>query len=426
MTNSNQIDKNRPNTSTVAVIGAGIIGINCALALQEQGYQVTLFDKSGIGEECSKGNAGHFATEQVFPLSDPALFWQLPKMLIDPLGPISLSPKYFVKAIPWFAKFMLNMRSRPYQENTKALQALNQHAIDCYKDVLKKAQCEYLITCKGSLLVFESTDITEIKKIHQHYLDAGISVTLLNKVQAMSLEPALNSNITHALYFTDVAHTINPHQLCFALAEYANQLGAKFLRADISDIKQDNDSVSITANDEIQVFDKAVIATGAWSKSLMKRLGYKLPIEAERGYHYELSAHQDLNRPVASAERKFIITPMEHSLRLAGTVEYAGLTGKPNYQRAVMLKEHAKHVLKKLPKEQKGAENIQWMGPRPSTPDSLPVICQAPKHKNIFVAAGHQHLGLTQGAITGKLIAQLISKQPTDIDVKPFCLSRFN
>lgn len=174
-------------------------------------------------------------------------------------------------------------------------------------------------------------------------------------------------------------------------------------------------------------FDQLVIATGAWSKPLLGSIGYKLPIEAERGYHYQLGQGVHLNRPVASAERKFIITPMSDGLRLAGTVEFSGLNAKPNYRRAMALFNHAKYLLKQMPNELPGDQELyQWQGARPSLPDSLPVIGKAPKHDNIYLALGHQHLGLTQGTITAKLIHQCITKQETDIDISPFAISRFN
>jgi D-amino-acid dehydrogenase len=178
-------------------------------------------------------------------------------------------------------------------------------------------------------------------------------------------------------------------------------------------------------------FDQVVIATGAWSTSLLKQLNYKLPIEPERGYSLDLPEDVEqprLNRPVASAERKFIMTPMAHGLRLSGTVEFAGLTQKANMQRADMLYQHAEKMLENItPFSKENANDEQrWLGFRPSLPDSLPVIGKAPKHSNITLALGHQHLGLTLGAITGKLIGQIIDNQDTDIDIEPFCVSRFN
>ncbi len=436
----NSNNKSSAAPRSVAVIGAGIIGVNCALELQSLGFQVTLIDKSGIGEGCSKANAGHFATEQVFPLAEVSLLWQLPKLLFNPLGPMALSPKYFPKALPWFLKFIGNMFTTKRAKNSQALRAINQHAIDYYKPLLRAAGAEHLLTTKGSLLVFESKNRNDAVKAFEHYKSAGIAVKLLDRAQTLLLEPNLSANIHYSLYFTEVAHTANPFEICQVLSQQALQIGAQQIHAAVSDINPVNDQVEIsmqssadtTSSPEVrtQVFDAVVIATGAWSKPLLAKLGYKLPIEAERGYSLDLAKNSSpqLNRPVASAERKFIITPMSHGLRLAGTVEFAGLEAPENMQRADMLFENAKHLLTELPHSCKKDSNEEkrWMGCRPSLPDSLPVIGQATKHNSIYFALGHQHLGLTLGAITGKLIGQVMSNQKTDIDISPFSIKRFN
>ena len=426
------------NNKKIAVIGAGIVGINCALALQMQGYQVTLIDKEGIGMGCSKGNAGHFATEQVFPLAEPSLLKQLPKMLLDPLGPVALSPTHFIKAIPWFIQFFKNMAPKKRAYNSTALKSLNKKAIDYYKPLLAAANAQHLLINNGSLLVFEKTAYKEVLAMHQHYQQAGIAVELLNQAQAFALEPNLHSNINHALYFTEVGHTCDPLAICVALADYAKSLGMEFKKLAVENITESRSGVVVigemkSGNYETGYYDRCVVATGAYSKNLLKDLGYHLPIEAERGYSLSVQIQENqpalLSRPVASAERKFIITPMHKMLRLSGTVEYAGLAAKANNKRADMLLKNAEFILKKLP-EQALSDNDndrqRWMGCRPSLPDSLPVICQAPQHSNIFFALGHQHLGLTQGAITGKLISQLVNGQKTDIDVSPFDIARFN
>jgi len=426
------------DTQKIVVIGAGIVGVNCALALQMQGYQVTLIDKEGIGSGCSKANAGHFATEQVFPLAEPALLMQLPKMLLDPLGPVALSPKHVIKSLPWFIQFFNNMRAKKRANNSTAIKALNKQAIEYYKPLLQAANAPHLLITNGSLLVFENTAFKDVVAMHEHYQQAGIAVELLNSEQTLALEPNLNNNIRHALFFTEVGHTGDPLAICTALADYANSLGMEFKQLSVDSIEQTESGVVINKMNDNLNFDYCVVAAGAWSKNLLKGLGYHLPIEAERGYSLSISLTENesalLSRPVASAERKFIITPMDNMLRLSGTVEYAGLDAKPNNKRADMLLKNAEFVLDKLPEQvstlnensmhEKNGD--RWMGCRPSLPDSLPVICQAPQHQNIFFALGHQHLGLTQGAITGKLIGQLVSGQETDIDVTPFCISRFN
>ena len=205
-----------------------------------------------------------------------------------------------------------------------------------------------------------------------------------------------------------------------------------FQQSAVTELTQAETGVTVLTDLGSLTVDHCVVACGAWSKELLKGLSYHLPIEAERGYSLSLPINEQesalLSRPVASAERRFIITPMANTLRLAGTVEYAGLKARPNYKRAEMLKANAAFILKTLPEQEteQKSEQEAWMGCRPSLPDSLPVICQAPNHDKIFFALGHQHLGLTQGAITGKLIGQLVTKKKTEIDVSPFCISRFN
>lgn len=415
----------------IAVIGAGIIGVNCAAELQKLGFQVTLLDKENIGEGCSKGNAGHFATEQVFPLAEVSLLWQLPKLLLDPLGPVRLSPLYLPKAIPWFIKFIANMFASKRAKNGAVLKTLNKHAIDYYKPLLKAAGAEHLLTTKGSLLVFEDTLLSVVKKQYHHYADAGIPVQLLNREQTLELEPNLSNKIQHALFFTDVGHTVDPQEVCIAIADYAKSLGCQYRQFRVDKIKYNQDSIELINSNETLSFDQVIIATGAWSKSLLKQLNYKLPLEVERGYSLNLAndiQDDELSRPVASAERRFIMTPMSHGLRLAGTVEFAGLHKKANMQRADMLYQHAEQLLNKLPSfnPKEADDEKRWLGFRPSMPDSLPVLGRAPEHSNICFALGHQHLGLTLGAITGKLIGQIMTDVATDIDIKPFSISRFN
>lgn len=423
-----EIDNSEKN---IAVIGAGIIGINCALELQSLGFQVTLIDKSGIGEGCSKANAGHFATEQVFPLAEPNLLWKLPKLLLDPLGPVSLSALHLPKALPWFGQFIINMSASKRAKNSEALKTLNKNAINYYKPLLKEAQAENLLTLKGSLLVFEKSSDKTIERQFQQYKNAGVDVLLLDRQQTLLLEPNLSKNINASLYFTKVGHSVDPRGICIKLAALACRKGCVLHQSEILHISHNNSGVSLTTPNEILQFDHVVIASGAWSKNLLKPLGYDLPIESERGYSLDLppsAQEHQLSRPVASAERKFIITPMSHGLRLAGTVEYAGLNKSANMKRADMLFKNAQYVLAALPKynPDEAKSSQKWMGHRPSMPDSLPVIGQAPKHKNIFLALGHQHLGLTQGAITGKIIGQLISNKKSEIEISPFCISRFN
>jgi D-hydroxyproline dehydrogenase len=411
----------------VAIVGAGIIGINCAFELQRRGYDIILFDKAGIGEKCSKGNAGHFATEQVFPHANVDTLKQLPKLLISKTSPLSVSLLHLLKAMPWFAGFLLNARTSKYNVNKKALKQLNRHAIRHYQALLEHINAEHLLTSKGSLLVFENTPLANVEKIASKYLCEGIVLEILNRKQCKALEPNLSDNITSAIHFTEVAHTIDPYSLCQKIGQYILENGGTLIKKKVSKLDLDKNFATVYIEDNSYQFDQVVIATGAWAKELLKPLGYNVPIEAERGYHYQFSEHVPLNRPIVSAERQFILTPMQAGLRCAGTAEFSGLQSQPNVKRANILKEQARHLLNVAPDFfNPHKEQYQWSGERPSFPDSLPAIGKAYKHNNLYIAIGHQHLGLTLGAITGKLIGQVMTGEKTEVDLSPFCLSRFN
>ena len=415
----------KSNTKTVGIVGAGIVGICCALYLQRSGYKVTLIDGKGISQGCSKGNAGHFATEQVFPLADKSLLPQLPKMLLDPLGPFRIKLSYLFKAMPWFVRFLFNMQDKKVQSHTLALRSLNEKSIVAYQPLLDDADLGHLLSTKGSLLTFETTKQRQIEKLLGAFRAEGINLELLDRKQLEELEPGLDKRVKSAILFKDVAHTCDPELLSFELTKHFLKNGGEFIQQDVDLLQPHALGIEVKLKHKNLRFNKVVVATGAWSKQLVAPLGYKVPIEAERGYHLMLEQHKLLNRPVASAERKFIMTPMSAGLRLAGTVEFAGLNAKMNEKRADALLPHAKQLLPELA-EHVPSGNEKWMGCRPSLPDSLPVIGHAPRHKHLYFAFGHQHLGLTQGAITGKIISELIDNKPPSVDVSPFNINRFN
>ena len=408
----------------VGVIGAGIVGICTGLYLQKEGYTVTLIDRQGVAQGCSKGNAGHFATEQVFPLAELSLLSQVPRMLLDPAGPFRIRLMYLFRAIPWFLKFLMNMRRTRFSAHKEALKSLNRVALEAYEPLLDTEELQRMVEFKGSLLTFEGTSEQEVLQLKALFEAEDVSVDLLSGAQARELEPALSCNVSAALYFKDVAHTADPERFCQLLAEQFQRAGGAIRQQNIQCISPDNDGVTVLYEGGKTRFSKLILATGAWSKRLIKPLGYKLPLDTERGYHLNLNKPNPISRPIASAERKFIMTPMSHGLRLAGTVEFAGLKADMDPRRAKVLFPQATALLQTLP-EPAQHEGAIWMGMRPSLPDSLPVIGQAPKHRNLYFAFGHQHLGLTQGAITGQLITQMLSGKPTCVNPRPFCISRF-
>ena len=411
----------------MAVIGGGIIGLSCALHLQHSGWRVTIFDGKGMGNGASSGNAGHFAIEQVFPLADKALLPQLPGMLLDPLGPFRIRASYLPKAMPWFVRFLLAMRSSAVTRNTKAIRALNEAALAAYEPLLEWADADELMVRQGSLLAYENGALASLDRDRAHYAGEGVGVEALSGEAIRAMEPELAGQIRGGLWFTGAAHTLDPQRLCHKLASAFVAGGGEFVEADVSEVRVADGRARLYHQDGVQSFDSLLLSAGAHSKPLARQLGYDLPLETERGYHLMLPRKGLLTHAVASADRKFIMTPMADGLRLAGTVEFGGLAAMPDYRRADMLLTHAKAMLPALADVELSqlASEARWMGFRPSFPDSLPVMDKSKKHDNVYFALGHQHLGLTWGGISGRLMSQLINGEPTDLDMRPYRVDRF-
>ncbi len=406
----------------VVIAGAGVIGLSSAVFLQNAGFTVTLLDPAAPGSGCSYGNAGHFATEQVFGLAQPALLWQLPAMLLKADSPLRLRAGYLLQAMPWFIRFLANMAPKRRAAIQQALTGLNQHSLSSWQLLLQHCQARSLLQQHGALLVSEQPAARQLAAQYNAYRKAGIDVRLLPKASVQQLEPALNSTIACALDFTEVGHTPDPAAICQHLFNSFIRQGGQYLRHTLQQVVPGGKTQYLQTDQGELRCEKLVIAAGAASHLLCRQLGWKVPLEAERGYHLMVSAVA-LNRPVSSAERKFIMTPMHSGLRLAGTAEFAGLHSAADYRRADMLQQHAGALLRApvtpLP------VHCRWAGNRPSLPDSLPVLGACPRHKGIYYNFGHQHLGLTQAAFSAELLADCMHRRTTTIDLAPLRIDRF-
>jgi len=408
----------------IAVIGAGVVGVASACLLQQAGQRVLLIDKEPPGQGCSKGNAGHFATEQVLPLATPGLLTKIPGMLIDPLGPVAIRWPYLHRITPWMIRFLLNTRKKPYQAGAKAIQQLNEQSLDCWQRLLKMAGASEQLKIDGSLLVFERSDSflgyqSTLEQI-RHY---GVNAKVLNGDEARELEPALSPAVEHAVLFPETGHTSDPYKLTLSLLEFFRQCGGVVMQQEVQQLRTKGSGCEVTLSDKTLEVPKVLLATGAWSKKLLQQLsGVSVPLDTERGYHLMLPQAADkLQIPISSADRKFIMTPMDEGLRLAGTVEFGGLEAPANMQRAEMLLKHAKALIPGVSEEM----GERWMGFRPSLPDSLPVIDRIGSHGQFLLAFGHQHLGLTQAAVTAEAVLALHQQRSGPVNLQPYRLSRF-
>ncbi|MFM2587820.1 NAD(P)/FAD-dependent oxidoreductase [Vibrio sp. TBV020] len=409
----------------IAVVGGGVIGLCIALKLQLSGEDVTIFDKRGAGEGCSKGNAGHFATEQVFPLATPALLPQLPKMLLSPTSPVSVRFQDIHRTLPWMVRFLLKARKQSSKLATEALTSLNNVAMDNWFELLNQVGLSHLISMNGSLLTFESETLFDSYRPTLNSLrEQGVECLVWEQEKLRNELPNLSHAIKKGVFFPETGHTANPYKMCDEIRKAFKSAQGKWITEQVDDVFFDGDMGVVVTPTLSHEFDKVVIATGAESVPLVKKItGIKVPLQAERGYHLMVPELKNcLPFPVSSADRKFIMTPMENGLRLAGTVEYADIVSPPNMKRADMLKGLATGLLK--PECQLDTADEKWMGNRPSLPDSLPVI-DAVENGKVLLAFGHQHLGLTQAAITASLISDIHNESKPAINISPFALDRF-
>lgn len=418
----------KPNTKPapreITVVGAGIVGVATALYLQRDGHTVTLVDRDHPGEGCSRGNAGILAVDSVIPLAKTNNIKKIPRMLLDPLGPLCIRWRYLPHLTPWLLRFLACWRPRQFSASTRALAALALHALDAHHDLLKQAGALELIREKGYLFAYLTEkgflgDQSE-RELQRHY---GIQVEELSGAELRALVPALSPNLQRGVLFPNSGHTVNPFRLVQTLAEDFRRRGGTIKRANVTDVSiHDSKQVQIKTDTGPLSAEAIVIALGAWSGRLAARLGNAVPLDTERGYHVMLPTPEvELERPVLFDDYKFAATPMEDGLCLAGTVEFAGVDAPPNYERARILLERGRQMLPGI----RADGHSVWMGCRPSLPDSLPVIGRSPSHANVFFAFGHQHLGLTLSAITGRLIADQVAGRDGDIDLTPYRIDRF-
>ncbi|QJP95269.1 NAD(P)/FAD-dependent oxidoreductase [Pseudomonas fluorescens] len=417
------------NPYDIAVVGAGIIGVASALRLARQGLRVVVIDPQEPGHGASFGNAGHLATEQVFPIADSSIIKRLPAMLMDPMGPLRLDWKYLPRALPWFARLLLNLRSAPFQRTVAGLRALNESSLDAWQRLLKDIQRPELLKMEGSLLVFERPDSrTALEALQQRLQQQQVPVDWWQAGAVRETAPQLSERIQGGLFFPNTGHFIDPHRVVRELVEAAKASGVQFVKQQVQGGQLNEHSVSLMTGTGTLSARQVLIACGAHSAKLTAALtGKNVPLDTERGYHLMLPhEHNRLPFPVTSLERKFIMTPMSEGLRLAGTVEFAGLEAPPTMARAWQL-----HRLSKgLFSEELSVEAATpWMGFRPSLPDSLPVIDRVCDGR-VLLAFGHQHLGLTQAAVTAEMVGGMVLPSTQDtariLPVRePYRLDRF-
>jgi glycine/D-amino acid oxidase-like deaminating enzyme len=420
-----QVFSDEPPPRHVAVIGAGIVGLCTAWHLQQRGAAVTVIDPNPPGSGCSFGNAGALSPGSVAPLAMPGVLRSVPSMLLDSNGPLHIPVRYALRALPWLAAFVRAARPGRVAEIAKSLAALLSPALDCHAQIAQELGVSDLIRRTGQLYLYRTTDKfaadRSIWALRQRY---GVRVDVLDRAGITALEPAISPNYQLGVFLPEQGMCANPQRLSTTIAQGLIRRGARFLTSSATGFRTEGHRVtSVNVADGTVVADAVVVAAGAWSARLLHGLGYRIPLETQRGYHMELEADgPTLGRPVVPADRKVFITPMESGLRVAGTVEFGGLDAPPNERRARQLLGDLAAV---FPQFRGAVRPGFWMGHRPCLPDSLPVLGPSRRWQGLWCAFGHGHLGLTGSAVTGELVARAMMREDAAFDFEPVGADRF-
>jgi len=410
----------------ITVIGAGIVGVCSANYLLREGFDVEVIDPVLPGSEaqCSYGNAGGVCPGSCIPNAMPGLMKNIPKWLLDPEGPLFVRLSYLPQALPWLLRYLASARKDRVIEIADAMRSLHRLTFECYEPLVRAAGCEDLIAKRGQLFVYEDPLGPEKSAFSLDLRrERGVNFQILDQDELRQLEPSLAPIYRRAVYLPEQGQTKNPGRLVASLAEHAARQGVRFVRAKVTGFETGPEGPTAILTDAgKRPVERIVLAAGAWSAELARKLGTRVPLDTERGYHVMvMGADVGLRIQTLSAERKFVAAPMEEGLRLAGTVEIAGLKAPPNFARADILLRLGRQMFPQL----KVGEVKRWMGHRPGTPDSIPVIDTSPRYRNVFFAFGHGHQGLIAGSVTGRLIAELAAGKNPSIDLTPFRADRF-
>ena len=354
----------------------------------------------------------------------PGLWKSVPKWLLDPAGPLTVRWSYMPRMLPWLGKFLGAGAPGRLPAIADAMLAVNRPSLDLYHQLLAGSGDEALVKDCYYLHVSRHDGGADPNDLAWRLRrERGVPFEALSGDQVREIEPALSPDIKSAIMIRQQGRTLNPGRLGKVLAAKAQAMGVRFPLAEVRGIVPLPDGgYRIDIEGGSHAAGTVVLAAGAWSARLLGPLGVRVPLEAERGYHLIFKDPGiTLTHSIMDADNKFVTSSMEMGVRSAGTAEFAGIDAAPDYRRAQVFVGHSKSLLPALNTE----ETVEWMGRRPSPPDSVPYIGEVPGYPRLFHGFGHGHLGLTGAPMTGRMVAALATEEPLNIDMKPYRLDRF-
>jgi len=410
---------------TIAIVGAGIVGVSTAIWLQRAGHNVVLIEReTQAGEATSYGNAGLLASCAVVPVTVPGLMLKAPGMLFGRDQPLFLKWGYLPRMMPWLAKYLSHANAGEARRIAAALKGVIGDSLNDHLALADGTGAAHWIVPSDYLFLYRDRgDFGHDAFGWQVRRELGYEWDELERSALTRYDSIFSDAVGFAARLGDHGRISDPGAYVKALAAHAVAQGAKMINATVTDFVRENGRITgVRASGETIPCNDVVLATGAWSKALAVKLGLDVPLETERGYHIELWQPSTMPRsPVMVAAGKFVMTPMEGRLRLAGVVELGGLDAAPSKAPTALLRRHLARVLPDL----SWAEETEWMGHRPAPADSIPAIGEVPGIKGAWVGFGHHHVGLTGGPKTGRLLAQMISGQKPNLDMAAYSPARF-
>ena len=412
-------------TKKVAVIGAGIVGVSTAIWLLRKGHEVVLIDREGPAAGTSYGNAGVLAACAVVPVTVPGLIAKAPKLLINSQSPLFMRWSYMLKLLPWLGKYLRHCNPKDTRHIAHALTAILSDTLQQHQELAGETAAREFIKPTEYLFIYDNLSEFEAEsftwKVRE---ECGFRWEELNRSQLIEREPCFaNGTAEFGISLGDHGFITDPGKYVAALADEFVQLGGTLRIGTMQDIHQRDGCVqSIVLHDETIPCDVGVLTTGIWSEALAKKLGVRIPMEAERGYHIELyDASSMPTRPSMISSGKFVATPMKGRLRCAGILEFGGLSQIRSKKPLTLLKKQLADAIPGL--EYSRVE--EWLGFRPAPSDSIPLIGEFAILKNMYAGFGHHHVGLTGGPKTGRLLAEIISGETPKTNMTPFDPARF-
>lgn len=410
------------------IIGGGIIGLSTAYYLVQEGWEITIVDKTDLTDSCSYGNLGMIVPSHFVPLAAPGIVAQGIRWMFNSKSPFYVKPSVNLQLIQWGLKFIQSANQKHVDQSGPHLTAINLLSKHLYELLSKEPGFDFSFEKKGIMMYYKTEKVAE-EEIHmaEKAQQMGLDVAVLTKAEAQQMEPEIALDVLGAVHYKCDAH-LYPNKLNQQLIQYLKAKGVQFvLGENITRIETHQQNiVSVLVGDKKITADKFIVAAGSWMPSLLKMVNINLPLMPGKGYSFTEEMNQvQMQVPSILCEARVAITPMNQQIRFGGTMEIGPVNTKINMNRVQGIVESIPTYMPGL-KVNMPAENKVWYGFRPCSPDGLPYIGYADKYKNLLIAGGHAMMGLSLGPATGNLIASLAAEQPTAINIEAFNPSRFN